>query len=117
MNFFDSFNLNKLPTNNYLLSLLKKTLDVFDSEVDVEYRPKSNDENLGGFLQFDDDLPTILVPDLHARYNFLKKLLAFKKLPNQNSSVYVFFQNVVHHLNKLHATFLLLIIHKLKNFD
>ena len=88
MKFFDSFNLNKLPNNNYLLSLLNKTLEVLDSEVDVEYRPKSNDESLGGFLQFDDDLPTSLVPDVHARYNFLKKLLAYKKIPNQSSSVY-----------------------------
>ena len=88
MNFFDSFNLNKLPKNDYLLSLLHKTLEIYDSEVDAFYRPKSNDGNLGGFLQFDDDIPTILVPDLHARYNFLKKLLSFKKIPNQNASVY-----------------------------
>ncbi len=88
MDFFYSFNLNKLPNNDYLFSLLNKTLEVYDSEVDAIYRPKSDNGNLGGFLQFDDDLPTILVPDLHARYYFLKKLLSFKKIPNQNSSVY-----------------------------
>ena len=86
MSFFD-FISNKLPSSEYLFSLLKKVNEVLVSEDDF-YRPKTEDENLGGFLSFDDNLPTILVPDLHARYNFLKKLLNCKKIPNQNLSVY-----------------------------
>ena len=86
MSFFD-FISNKLPSNEYLFSLLKKVNDVLLSEDDT-YRPKTEDGMLGGFLSFGDDLPTILVPDLHARYNFLKKLFNYKKIPNQNSSVY-----------------------------
>ncbi len=86
MIFFD-FSSYKLPENDYLNSLLKKVNDVLVSESEF-YRPKTEDNNLGGLLSFDDDLPTILVPDLHARYNFLKKLFNCKKIPNQNFSVY-----------------------------
>mgnify|MGYP003492072957 CR=1 FL=1 len=74
MNFFKSFTSIKLPEKNILISLLEEVLTVLSSENEV-YRPKSEDGNLGGMLIFNDELPTILVPDLHARYNFLQKLL------------------------------------------
>lgn len=86
MSFFE-FSSNKLPSNDYLTSLLREIIDILSFE-DVSYRPKTEDGREGGFLIFDDDLPTILVPDLHARYNFLKKLFSYKRISNQNLSVY-----------------------------
>ena len=72
MSFFQSFS-HKLPDNDSLNSLLKKVITVLASE-DGGYRPKTEDGNLGGLLSFEDDLPTILVPDLHARVKFLEKI-------------------------------------------
>ena len=79
MNFFKSFTSIKLPEKNILISLLEEVLTVLNSEDEI-YRPKSEDGNLGGMLIFNDELPTILVPDLHARYNFLQKLFSYKNL-------------------------------------
>lgn len=86
MSFFQSFS-HKLPDNDILNSLLKKVITVLASE-EEGYRPKTEDGNLGGFLSFEDDLPTILVPDLHARVKFLEKIFNCKKIPNQKHSVY-----------------------------
>lgn len=86
MSFFQSFS-HKLPDNDSLNSLLKKVITVLASE-EGGYRPKTEDGNLGGFLTFEDDLPTILVPDLHARVKFLEKIFNCKKIPNQKHSVY-----------------------------
>lgn len=91
MNFFKSFTSIKLPEKNILISLLEEVLTVLSSENEV-YRPKTKDGNLGGMLIFNDELPTILVPDLHARYNFLQKLFSYKNLFDKKKSVYELMQ-------------------------
>lgn len=91
MNFFKSFTSIKLPEKNILISLLEEVLMVLSSEDEI-YRPKSEDGNLGGMLIFNDELPTILVPDLHARYNFLQKLFSYKNLFDKKKSVYELMQ-------------------------
>lgn len=66
----------KLPQADDLLSLLHKVIEVLLNE-NNSYRPYFGGE-LGSLLEFHDSLPTIIVPDLHARYRFLTALLEYK---------------------------------------
>lgn len=80
-----------LPEYEVLYGLLDKTGEILDSEF-AFYRDCSDDELPGSLLDFQgQDLPTIIVPDLHARPLFLLNILNYK-LPidflQKNSSVY-----------------------------
>lgn len=66
----------KLPSSQELASLLHKVIDVLLNE-DESYRPSFNGE-IGSFLEFQDEIPLIILPDLHARYHFLQALLDYK---------------------------------------
>ena len=71
-----------LPAKEDLRDLLlrvNKILECEDSLFDsVNYRPQNKRKAPGGLLDFKDDITTIIVPDLHARVDFIPSLLDFK---------------------------------------
>ena len=72
----------KLPSKKDLKDLLLKVNSVLEGEIsfseNVIYRPQNKKKSPGGLLTFQDDIITIIVPDLHARVDFLPNLLDFK---------------------------------------
>ena len=77
-----SLNLQMPPSYEYLYSLLDKATDILDSE-DKSYRPDANDKSLGAMLDFTNEksLPTIIIPDIHARTNFIKNIREIQVFP------------------------------------
>ncbi len=74
---------NSLPSENELTELLDTTISTLEEE-DTSYRPLADDGNAGGLLEFrENSLPLVIVPDLHARQDFLPSLLScsFDGLP------------------------------------
>ena len=69
----------ELPSGEELISLLNRVLTVYKEE-DASYRPSARSGEPGGLLDFRDGpvLPVVIVPDLHARPDFLIRLLACK---------------------------------------
>lgn len=80
-----SLNLQTPPSYEYLYSLLDRVTDILDSE-DKSYRPEASDESLGAMLDFSNEksLPTIIIPDIHARTNFIKNILNYTITPEHN---------------------------------
>ena len=70
-------NARELPSEQVLTDLLDRCLTVYEHE-DASYRPAADDGKGGGLLDFcgKKTLPVVLVPDLHARPDFLLHLLA-----------------------------------------
>lgn len=67
-----------LPDYGVFFDILTETLDVLENE-DVSYRQKNDDGESGGLIDFkNDDKLTIVVPDLHARPDFLLNILNCK---------------------------------------
>lgn len=67
-----------LPEYTVFFALLNKTSEILDGEYKF-YRDCSDDEIPGSLLDFQgQDLPTIVVPDLHARPLFLLNILNYK---------------------------------------
>lgn len=76
----------RLPSQKKILALAKNALQVLQSE-SCEYRERiPGTEIAGGFLDFrqQKDMPSIVVPDLHARPDFVYNILNFV-LPKKNS--------------------------------
>ena len=68
----------RFPSEDEAASYLREAVSVLENEKTF-YRPVSSSGKSGGLLDFTaSDAPVILVPDLHARFNFLLKLLKFK---------------------------------------
>ena len=71
-----------LPAKENLRDLLlrvNKVLETEDSLFDsLNYRPQNKRKAPGGLLDFQDNITTIIVPDLHARVDFIPSLLDFK---------------------------------------
>ncbi|MBR5645560.1 MAG: metallophosphoesterase [Treponema sp.] len=80
----------ELPSHDFLFSLVNNVSEVLEAE-NPEYRPKDESGNPGALLELKDDIPVIIVPDLHARPSFLLNLLKFKPgnkiLKNKDMSV------------------------------
>ena len=69
---------DSLPDYQYLFDVLIQVTSVLDTE-NTSYRQLASDgETLGGLIEFNDNLPMIVLPDLHARYDFLQNLLTYK---------------------------------------
>ena len=70
----------ELPTHDYLFELADRTAGILESESDV-WRPCSEKKELGGLLDFTvkgvENLPAIIVPDLHARPYFIFNIMKF----------------------------------------
>lgn len=80
-----NWNKNELPEYNDLYSLLEKTYKTLKNEK-TEYRPLNKNKEPGSLLTFNDNLPVIIVPDLHARPDFLLSIINFV-LPNNGHTV------------------------------
>lgn len=64
------------PSNAKYLPILKKTNEILDTE-DKTMRPHDKKERPGGVIHLKHNIPTIIVPDLHARIDFLVNLLGY----------------------------------------
>ena len=65
-----------LPSEEDLIALADRTVSSLEAE-DKKYRPYSAEKKPGGLLDFSkEEIPVILVPDIHARPEFLISLLA-----------------------------------------
>ncbi|OQY39607.1 MAG: hypothetical protein B6229_03335 [Spirochaetaceae bacterium 4572_7] len=61
---------------NYINKLIKvnNQLEHMDSVI----RPRNNNNNPGGVVNLKNDIPTMIIPDLHNRLEFLNKILNYK---------------------------------------
>ena len=67
-----------LPAYDDFFQVLNKASECLDSE-DKAYRPAASDGSAGGLIDFHtDELPLIVVPDLHARPYFLLNILEYQ---------------------------------------
>ncbi|MCR4743438.1 MAG: metallophosphoesterase [Treponema sp.] len=71
-----------LPDHDYFFNLCEKTCDLLEKEI-TNYRPADNKGRAGGLLDFTKNpLPTVIVPDIHARPDFIFNILNYK-LPKE----------------------------------
>ena len=69
---------NSFPEECEFQLFLDKSLSTLENE-SPSYRPVGSDCKPGGLLDFSSEkIPSIIVPDIHARADFLLKLLDFK---------------------------------------
>lgn len=71
-----------VPDPVEFVGVLKKVQQILGSE--GSYRPDDNNGKPGGILYLDNELPVILVPDLHARRDFFLALMKFEYSYGQN---------------------------------
>ena len=75
---------DSLPDYQYLFDILIEVTSVLDEEK-TSYRQLASDgETLGSLIEFNDNLPIIVLPDLHARYDFLQNFLSHKLYKKAN---------------------------------
>lgn len=60
-----------------LEDLLIRVNDVLETE-STDYRPADKDKKPGGLVLLKQDLPTVIVPDLHGRVDYLPDLMRFR---------------------------------------
>lgn len=71
------FTQNLLPSHDDLFNLAESVSTILEEEKS-DYRPEAFDGNAGSLIDLrNSNLPTIIIPDLHARPEFLKKILHF----------------------------------------
>ena len=69
---------NDFPKEADFQEFLDDAVSVLESE-DESYRPKNDEGNPGGLLDFSSStLPVLVVPDIHGRSDMLLKILDFK---------------------------------------
>ncbi len=78
-------NIQEVPGSRELNASLERVLPVLDSE-DPNIRPQGSNRKPGGLILLG-SVPTIIVPDLHARTGYLKALLAWTP-PGGTNTVY-----------------------------
>ena len=85
-----------LPSHDFLLELTDTVSALLENEI-TDYRQEASDGNPGSLLDFqNDDLPAIVVPDLHGRANFLLNIINYslpKKFLGKSMSVYEALEN------------------------
>ena len=81
----NTLNSNTPPSYEAFFSTLVTATEVLDNEI-TSYRQKNDQENAGSVLDFtqDKDLPLIIIPDIHARTNFIKNILNYTITPELN---------------------------------
>ena len=85
----------KLPDYDDFFEVLNEVTEVLENE-DESYRPKNDDEKCGSLIDFqNEDRLTLVVPDLHARPDFLLNILSadVRKIINENESDFLFCKN------------------------
>lgn len=85
------FDTKTLFSSSFLMENLDKVLDILQNE-DESFRPRENCKNnfSGGLLDFrkKENLPVVVIPDLHARGKFFLDILDFNlEIENQTISV------------------------------
>lgn len=77
------FNAETLPSHEYLFNLADKVSSLLENEK-TSYRPEADNGENGALLDFtsEEELPVLVIPDLHARSYFLSHILNFK-LPEE----------------------------------
>lgn len=82
--------MESLPEKDPFNSLLTSACSVLSSE-DEAYRPENCIGESGSLLFFKNDLPAVIVPDIHARPDFIKNILKYTLpkdfLENQNEEL------------------------------
>ncbi len=71
---FNIYSRGTLPICEDYIELLKRTNSKFDNE-NMEIRPLDDRNRPGGILYLKKNIPTVLIPDLHARMQYLINLL------------------------------------------
>ena len=66
--------MQELPSYDFVFSLAKKVCSVLSAESDL-YRPKNCVGEPGALLELNKDLPAIIIPDIHARPDFVRNIL------------------------------------------
>ncbi len=66
-----------LPSAQYYLSTLEKIIPILKNE-DQNMRPYSDSGLPGGLVCLKQDIPTVIIPDIHARIDFLLSVLLFR---------------------------------------
>jgi len=76
---------NTPPSYETFFSVLVSATDILDNEI-TSYRQRNEIENAGSLLDFtqDKDLPLIIIPDIHARTDFIKNILNYTITPELN---------------------------------
>lgn len=76
---------NTPPSYETFFSALVSATDILDNEI-TSYRQRNEIENAGSLLDFtqDKDLPLIIIPDIHARTDFIKNILNYTITPELN---------------------------------
>lgn len=89
---------SSLPEHDVLLNLCNEVIDTLETESDV-YRPRDKSERYlpGGLLDFTkyhNDVPIVVIPDLHARVDFLMNILDFEiQIKDEKKSIYEFLKD------------------------
>ncbi len=84
---------SSLPEHDVLLNLCNEVIDTLETENDI-YRPRDKSERClpGGLLDFTkyhNDVPIVVIPDLHARVDFLMNILDFEiQIKDEKKSIY-----------------------------
>lgn len=80
-----------LPSHDFLLELTDSVSALLEEEI-TDYRQPASDDSVGSLLDFqEDDLPAIVVPDLHGRADFLLNIINYtlpKKFVEKSLTVY-----------------------------
>ena len=81
----NTLNSNTPPSYEAFFSTLVTATEVLDNEI-TSYRQKNEQEKAGSVLDFtqDKDLPLIIIPDIHARTDFIKNILNYTITPELN---------------------------------
>lgn len=67
----------ELPSYENLFSLLDEVSIVLENE-EVSYRPLNSEGNRGALIELKENIPVIIVPDIHSRPNFILNILDYK---------------------------------------
>ena len=68
--------IKQLFSHEYISTLAENVSELLENEI-TPYRPAASDGNPGSLLEFKNDLPAIIVPDIHARPYFLQNILKY----------------------------------------
>ena len=74
---FESTCPNNPPPAKAFLPVLNDVIKVLEKE-DVTIRPEAAKKKSGGLIYLIKGIPTVIVPDLHSRYDFLVRILNYK---------------------------------------
>ena len=75
---------SRLPAYDDFFQLLNDASECLENEK-TDYRPLDNSGGIGGLLDFHmDDIPLLVIPDLHARPYFLMNILEYKIFEDMN---------------------------------